>query len=132
MRSVMAVLPFHDACFRGPVCTTARPDGYRRPPSRCRPGSADGAEHAQHLDIEEVARVQRLPATWCSSLWSGDARGPRLKVRPDSGAEPHCNPQAERFVKSVRTECMDPFVFLGERHLRHLLKEFMAHYLIER
>jgi putative transposase len=45
---------------------------------------------------------------------------------------PNCNPHAERFVKSVRTECLDHFVIFGERHLRYLLKEFVGHYLNER
>ena len=35
-------------------------------------------------------------------------------------------------MKTVRTECLDHFVIFGERHLRHLLKEFMGHYLTER
>jgi putative transposase len=45
---------------------------------------------------------------------------------------PNCNAHAERFVKTVRTECLDHFVIFGERHLRHLLKEFIGHYLAER
>jgi putative transposase len=53
-------------------------------------------------------------------------------VRADSGAQPQLQPAAERFVKSVRTECLDHFVIFGERHLRHLLKEFGEHYLTER
>jgi hypothetical protein len=35
-------------------------------------------------------------------------------------------------VKTVRTECLDHFVIFGERHLRHLLKDFVGHYLTER
>jgi putative transposase len=45
---------------------------------------------------------------------------------------PNCNPHAERFVKTVRTECLRHFVIFGERHLRHLVTEFVAHYLTER
>ena len=33
---------------------------------------------------------------------------------------------------TVRTERLDHFVIFGERHLRHLLKQFMGHYLTER
>jgi len=33
---------------------------------------------------------------------------------------------------TVRTECLDHFVIFGERHLWHLLKEFVRHYLTER
>jgi hypothetical protein len=35
-------------------------------------------------------------------------------------------------VKTVRTECLEHFVIFGQRHLRHLLKEFCAHYHTER
>jgi putative transposase len=45
---------------------------------------------------------------------------------------PNCNPHAERFAKTVRDECLHHFVFFGERHLRFVLKEFMAHYHRER
>jgi putative transposase len=45
---------------------------------------------------------------------------------------PNCNPFAERFVRSIRTECLNHFVILGERHLRHLLQEYVVHYNAER
>jgi hypothetical protein len=45
---------------------------------------------------------------------------------------PNCNPFAERFVRTVRDECLRHFVIFGERHLRHLLHEFCAHYHEER
>ena len=31
---------------------------------------------------------------------------------------PNCNAYAERFVKSIKYECLNHFVFFGERHLR--------------
>lgn len=45
---------------------------------------------------------------------------------------PNLNPQAERFVKSIKYECLNNFVFFGERHLRYVINEYMAHYLEER
>jgi putative transposase len=45
---------------------------------------------------------------------------------------PNCSPHAERFVKTIRYECLNHLVFFGERHLRYVLKEFMAHYHAER
>jgi hypothetical protein len=45
---------------------------------------------------------------------------------------PNCNPHAERFVKTVRDECLNHLVLFGERHLRYVIKEFMAHYHRER
>ena len=45
---------------------------------------------------------------------------------------PNLNPYAERFVKSIKYECLNNFVFFGERHLRYVIKEYMSHYLEER
>ena len=45
---------------------------------------------------------------------------------------PNCNAYAERFVRSIKEECLDRIVPLGERHLRTALQEFAAHYHRER
>jgi len=45
---------------------------------------------------------------------------------------PNCNSYAERFVKTIRNEALNHFVFFGERHLRNVIKEFVAHYHRER
>jgi transposase InsO family protein len=45
---------------------------------------------------------------------------------------PNCNAYAERFVRTIRTECLDHFVIFGERHLRHLVHQFVEHYNTER
>ena len=45
---------------------------------------------------------------------------------------PNCNAHAERFVRSIKEECLDRIVPLGEWHFRRTLKEFVAHYHRER
>jgi transposase InsO family protein len=45
---------------------------------------------------------------------------------------PNCNAYAERFVRSVKEECLNRIVPLGERHLRKTLHEFATHYHCER
>jgi transposase InsO family protein len=45
---------------------------------------------------------------------------------------PNLNAFAERFVLSIRSECLDRIVPLGERHLRRAVSEFVAHYHRER
>jgi putative transposase len=45
---------------------------------------------------------------------------------------PNCNPHAERFVRSVKEECLDRMIPLGERHLRRALTDFVVHYHRER
>ena len=38
------------------------------------------------------------------------------------------NAFAERFVRTVRAECSDRMLIGGDRHLRTVLEEFIAHY----
>jgi transposase InsO family protein len=52
-----------------------------------------------------------------------------LKLPPRS---PNLNSCAERFVLSIKKECLDKLVPLGERHLRLAISEFVAPYHLER
>ena len=45
---------------------------------------------------------------------------------------PNCNAYAERFVRSIKEECLDRVILLGECHLRRTIAEFVAHYHDER
>lgn len=45
---------------------------------------------------------------------------------------PNLNAHAERFVRSIKEECLQRVVLLGERHLRACVREYVAHYHEER
>jgi len=45
---------------------------------------------------------------------------------------PRQNAHAERVIGTIRRECLDHMIVLGERHARHLLQEFVAYYNAER
>jgi putative transposase len=45
---------------------------------------------------------------------------------------PNLNAYAERFVRSIKDECLDRMIFFGERSLRKATREFAAHYHTER
>jgi len=45
---------------------------------------------------------------------------------------PNANAYAERFVRSIREECLDRLIVFGERRLRHVIDQFMTHYHGER
>jgi putative transposase len=64
---------------------------------------------------------------WTELLKSGGVKPVRIPA-----SSPNCNPHAERFVRTVRNECLNHFVIFGERHLRHILRESIAHYRGER
>ena len=52
-----------------------------------------------------------------------------LRLPPSS---PNLNAYAERFVLSIRSECLDRVVPLGEARLRRSVHEFVQHYRFER
>jgi transposase InsO family protein len=47
-------------------------------------------------------------------------------------ASPNCNAFAERFVRSIKEECLDRMILFGEASLRRALTEYVAYYDAER
>jgi transposase InsO family protein len=45
---------------------------------------------------------------------------------------PNANAYAERFVRSIKSECLSRVIPFGDRHLRRTIAEFVAHYHGER
>ena len=43
-------------------------------------------------------------------------------------ATPQANGIAERLIGTLRRECLDHVIVVNERHLRHVLREFVRHY----
>lgn len=41
---------------------------------------------------------------------------------------PNANAYAERWVRSVREECLDHLLIINERHLKHVLTEYSRYY----
>ncbi len=38
----------------------------------------------------------------------------------------------ERFIRSIKEECLGQLIFFGENSLRHAIREYLAHYHGER
>jgi transposase InsO family protein len=60
-------------------------------------------------------------------LGSSGVRMVKLPAR-----SPDLNAYAERFVRSIKSECLAQIIPLGERHLRTAVKEYTGHYHLER
>ena len=52
-----------------------------------------------------------------------------IRLPPKS---PNLNAYAERFIRSIKDECLNRMIFIGEASLRRAVREFMAHYHAER
>jgi putative transposase len=59
-----------------------------------------------------------------------EGSGVRVVLTPVQA--PNANAYAERFVRSIREECLDRLILFGERRLIRVLDEFVAHYHGER
>jgi len=52
-----------------------------------------------------------------------------IKLPPRS---PNLNAYAERFVRTIKESCLERMIFFGEDALRNTIREFVAHYHLER
>ncbi len=52
-----------------------------------------------------------------------------VKLPPKS---PNLNAFAERFVRSIKSECLDRMIFFSGKHLRYVVNEYVEHYHAER
>jgi len=59
-------------------------------------------------------------------------RSEGIKVIKTPIRAPQANAYAERFVRTVRAECLDWLLILGRRHLEHVLRRYVTHYNAER
>jgi transposase InsO family protein len=90
----------------------------------------------QMTDAESVLQERRFLICDRDRKWSAAVR----RVLESAGVRvvripfrsPNCSAHAERFVRSIKEECLDRLIPLGERHLRRALAEFVAHYHGER
>ena len=101
--------------------TTSRPDGRAEP----RVATVDGFLLGKRFLI--LDRDPLYTRDFRAALERAGVQPVRLPPR-----SPNLNAFAERFILSVRSECLNHVVQLGEGHLRWLLKEYLTHYNGER
>jgi transposase InsO family protein len=83
-----------------------------------------------------VVRVPELLICDRDRKWSVDVRrrfrdaGIRVVRIPERA--PNANAYAERFVRSIKEECLDRLIPIGARHFRRAVSEFVEHYHRER
>jgi putative transposase len=55
-----------------------------------------------------------------------------ILVKRVSPYAPNLNAFAERWVQSIKKECLDHFIVFGEAHLHHLVDEYVSYYNSQR
>ena len=51
-----------------------------------------------------------------------------IRDKPIAPASPWLNGFAERLIGSIRRECIDHLIILGEKHLRRILRSYGRYY----
>ena len=98
------------------------------------PSGAWTAQQARNLlmDLGERARqfkfLIRDRDSKFSAAFDGVLSGNGTRVIKTPVRSPRANAYAERFVGTLRRECLDHILILGEAHLRKVLAEFARHY----
>ena len=82
-------------------------------------GTGPGGPAAKVVEIKNKARAIATAAV---------AKGTGIEVVRIPPRSPDLNPICERFLGSVRRECLDHVVILNEAHLRRVLEEFALTY----
>jgi transposase InsO family protein len=55
-------------------------------------------------------------------------RGLGIRDRPTAPRSPWQNAYVERFIGSIRRECLDHVIVLGESHLRRTVSKYASYY----
>ncbi len=117
-------------------------------------GIAPAPERGRSMSWSTFIKGMKQVARNLTDMWDGFLLGKRYLIHDrdplfteavrgllrDSGVKPlrlpanspNLNAYAERFVLSIRRECLDRFVPLSERHLRTAVTEYVVHYHTER
>lgn len=62
------------------------------------------------------------------SIVTSRIRAMGIRDKPTAPASPWQNGFAERLIGSIRRECVDYFIVLGEAHLRRILRTYAGYY----
>ncbi|XHR30520.1 MAG: integrase core domain-containing protein [Chthoniobacteraceae bacterium] len=100
----------------------------------CQPNGPWVEQQARNLVMELAERGERAMYL----LRDGDTKftekfdrvfkSEGVKVKQIPYRSPNLNAYAERFVQSIKRECLSQFVVFGERHLEYLIREYEDYY----
>src|SRR6266542_3637661 len=100
------------------------------------PDSAWVTQQARNLAVGERLRDVQFVIRDRDSKFAGSfdevLRTEDVRIIKTPIRAPKANAFAERWVRTVRRECLDHVLILGRRHLERVLREFAAHYNAER
>ena len=71
-------------------------------------------------------------ATTAIRIWPGTLKSAELKLVLLPPKSPNCNAYLERFLRSLKEECLERMIFFGESALQNAVTEYLVHFHTER
>jgi putative transposase len=87
-------------------------------------GSREFCRHVASLPVQPTHLIRDLDSKFGPDF-DAALEAQDIAVVPVGPRKPLLNAIAERWVRTVRKECLDHFLIFGEAHLRYLLGEFV-------
>ena len=104
------------------------PDARRTPPA----SGVWVTQQARNLGLDFSDRGVSCLIRDRDSTYSGPfdevLRGEQIRIVTTPARAPKANAVAERFVRTVRSECLDWLLILNRRHLERVLNVYVDHY----
>jgi putative transposase len=88
-------------------------------------------EHAKAEQLEAAILFHDRDSKF-TSAFDADLKATNVEVRLAPPKSPNTCAFVERWIGSIRRECLTHFIPLGERHLNYLAKSWTSHYHIAR
>ena len=102
-------------------CTTNPDEKWMKQPARNLTDSGDGQLLGTRYLLMD--RDAKFSAAFRSILGDAGLKSVRLPAR-----SPNLNSHLERFMRSLKEECLDRMIFFGEASLRMATTEFLVHF----
>src|SRR5882724_6413522 len=127
---ILVVLDAHDHRFRRALCFRHRPARSQRSClDQCHGISDRRLGRATNHPWNEAPRYMiRDRDRIYGAVVTRRLRAMGIRDKPISPASPWQNGFAERLIGSIRRECVDHIIVLGEMHLRRVLKSYADYY----
>lgn len=106
-------------------------------PCTARPDSAWVSQQARNFlmdhDESDIApkQLMRDNDTKFTEGFDEVFKGSGITVMRNTPRSPNLRAHVERFIQTLKVECLDKFVIVAERHLNYINREFRSHYCCE-
>src|SRR3972149_2983389 len=99
---------------------------------RSRLGHSAGAQSRLSFTGQQIRFLIRDRDSTYSGRFDEVFRSEKIRILQTPVRAPKANAIAERFVRTVRAECLDWLLILNRRHLERVLRTYTTHYNRER